>query len=77
MSVLREIREAADLSARALSEKLGRPHNYVTLVETGQRLQNTCEFFAHIEACGADPVEVVRRVTTLNKLRRGRTQRGS
>lgn len=65
MDVLREAREAAGIPQIALSRKMKRTENYINLVENGWRLPNFCEFLAIVNAIGADPVEITRRVVEI------------
>lgn len=67
-TVLAEAREAAGISQRQLSDQLGRSHNYINLIERGQRMPNWCEWLEIVEAIGADPVALTRR--TVERSRR-------
>ena len=62
VSVLREAREQAGLSQRALSEKLGEAVTYIHEVETGQHGVRTEEFIAIAEALGVDALELLGRI---------------
>lgn len=69
MAVLTEAREASGISQRQLSEQLGRSHNYVNLVERGQRMPNYCEWLEIVEAIGADPAILTRRIVERSRRR--------
>lgn len=58
INALATARKAAGISQRALSTALGRPHNYVYLVEKGNRMINWCEGVEYALWVEADPVEV-------------------
>jgi transcriptional regulator with XRE-family HTH domain len=62
VNVLRDAREQARISQRALSEKLGEAVTYMHEVETGQHGVRTEEFIAIAEALDLDPVELLSRV---------------
>jgi transcriptional regulator with XRE-family HTH domain len=62
VAVLREAREKAGLSQRALSEKLGEHVTYVHEIETDQHSVRTEEFIAIAQALGIDPTELLARV---------------
>jgi hypothetical protein len=55
-------REAAGISKRELSLKLKRAHNFCHFVESGNRLLTLCEFVEYVEAIGADPVAILKRI---------------
>lgn len=63
MAVLSDARKAAGLSQRALSDRLGKPHNFINLVERGQRMLEFCEWMELVEMIGADPARLVKRIT--------------
>ena len=62
VAVLVEAREAAGISQRALSEKLGEAVTYMHEVESGQHGVRTEEFIAIAEALDIDPLELLSRV---------------
>jgi ribosome-binding protein aMBF1 (putative translation factor) len=62
MAVLTQAREAAGLSKRDLSEKLERPNNFAHYVESGERQLTVCEFMEYAQACGADPVKLMKQM---------------
>jgi len=65
LGLLREMREEADLSQRALAEKLGKLQNYVFYCETAGRRVDPAELLAWAEACDVDPVVAWRRYLKL------------
>lgn len=62
MAVLARARVAAGISQRDLSAKLRRQINFAHYVENGERQLTVCEFIEYAEACGADPVRLLRRM---------------
>ena len=62
IEVLREAREAADVSQRALSEALGEAATYVHEIEAGQHGVRVEEFIAIAQQLGIEPDELLRRV---------------
>lgn len=66
IDTLAEARKAADMSQRELSALLGRPHNYIYLVEKGNRMLNFCELMECLHFLSADPVEAMKRVVELS-----------
>lgn len=54
---LRDWREAASLTQRALGAKLDRPQSWVYNCETGNRRVDVTEFIAWTHACDLDPVD--------------------
>ncbi len=61
---LREWREAAGLTQRALAKRMGRPLTWVHKCETGGRRMDPLEFFAWCDACG---IEVGKAAKTLGR----------
>jgi transcriptional regulator with XRE-family HTH domain len=57
--ILAESRVSSGFSQRELSKKLGRPHNYLYLVERGDRPLNVCEFIEIAHLLGANPAELM------------------
>ena len=53
-------RKSADLSQRALAEKLGRSLAWVNRCETGGRRMDPLEWLDWLETCGIDPTTAVR-----------------
>lgn len=62
LAVMAERREAASISQRELSRLMDRPHNYIYLVEKGQRMIGLCELLEYLHHVGADPAEVVTEI---------------
>ena len=62
IAALKRIREAAGLSQRELSGKLGSHETYVWEVEHGQHGVRVEEFIVWCEACGADAPEELRAI---------------
>jgi len=58
---LREAREHAGLSQRALAAKLGTNQTRISFTEAGDQHLRVVDLVAWCEAVGADPVEVLRR----------------
>ncbi len=54
---LRELREKAGLTQRAIGQLLDKPQSYVQYCETGSRRVDLAEFVQWTEACGVDAVE--------------------
>ena len=54
---LRDLREQAELTQRALGEKLSKPQSWVYRCEQGIRRVDVTEFVAWATACRLDPVE--------------------
>ena len=67
ISAIRDTRREQGVSQRALSEQLGEVHNYINMIEKGQRNVLAEELIEIAEALGVDPHEVLRRI-----LRRGK-----
>ena len=59
---LREWREEAGLTQRALGAKLERPQSWVYNCETGNRRVDVTEFIAWTAACTLDPVDAFRHL---------------
>lgn len=70
MDALREAREAAGVSQKALSKKLKRTENYINLVENGWRIPDLCEFILIVQSFGGDPSQLVERIQAAGKRRR-------
>jgi transcriptional regulator with XRE-family HTH domain len=62
MTVLREAREAANLSQRDVSAKLKRGKTFVSVVELGERGLSVCEFIDYAKVVGVPPKELFARL---------------
>jgi hypothetical protein len=60
---LRAAREGAGYSMRELSGRLGRAHNFCTLVEGGTRSLSVIEFLEWCIETDVDAAEIIRRLT--------------
>jgi transcriptional regulator with XRE-family HTH domain len=60
--LLREWREAAGLTQRAMAARLRRPASYVHKSEVGERRIDPLEFIEWCRACGVDPGEAIRKI---------------
>ena len=56
LDLLRETRFDAGLTQAQLCERLGRPRNYVSKCESGERRVDVLEWAEFMAGCGADPV---------------------
>jgi transcriptional regulator with XRE-family HTH domain len=54
-AVLKETRLKAGLTQEELAARLKRSNNFVSYVETGERMLDVLEFIDYAEAMGADP----------------------
>jgi len=61
VAALREAREAAGLSQRALSDKAGESPTYVHLIESLRRDLPTAEFMHLAKVLGLAPHELIKR----------------
>lgn len=59
--LLRQLREEAGLTQRALGDLLGKPQSWIYNCETANRRVDLAEFCEWCEACGIDPASAVRR----------------
>lgn len=57
------LRRTAGLTQRQLAARLGREQSYVGRIETGQRRVDLVELVQICDACGADPLAEVARLT--------------
>ena len=59
---LRQLRERAGLTQRALGQRLRRPQSWVYNCETANRRVDVAEFALWCRACAADPTEALREL---------------
>lgn len=59
-AALKKAREAAGLSQRQLSERLGQPPNWIQRIESLERRVDVAEFITIAKTVGADPAELFR-----------------
>lgn len=57
--LLRQWRDEAQLTQRALALKLKKPHSFVYKVEAGERRIDPIEFIAWCKACGIAPAAAI------------------
>ena len=61
-----ELRRAQGVSQVELAQRLGRPQQFISLVETRERRLDLVEFYVYVKAFGRDPeaavVEVLKRL---------------
>ena len=62
LDLLRETRLDAGLTQSQLCERLGRPRNYVSKCESGERRVDVLEWAEFMAGCGADPVTFLVRL---------------
>ncbi len=60
--LLRQLRDDAGLTQRALGSRLGKPQSWVYNCETANRRVDVTEFIAWCEACGVKPKDGFARV---------------
>jgi transcriptional regulator with XRE-family HTH domain len=60
--LLRELRESAQLTQRALGGKLRKPQSWVYNCESANRRVDVTELIVWCKACGADPLGIVHKV---------------
>jgi hypothetical protein len=61
LSLLRAMREEADLTQRSLGELLGKPQSWIHNCEVGNRRVDVAEFTAWATACGLEPQAALAR----------------
>ena len=66
-SLLREMREGAKLTQRALARKLRMNHTMVHNSETAERRVDVSEFIDWAAACGVDPVDAFKELLELRR----------
>ena len=59
---LKKLRESAGLTQRQIGSKLGRPQSWVYNCETNNRRVDIGEFLDWVEACGFDPLEILKQL---------------
>jgi transcriptional regulator with XRE-family HTH domain len=62
ISAIREVRREKKVSQRELSKRLGEVHNYMNMIEKGQRNVLAEELVEIALALDADPHELLRRI---------------
>jgi transcriptional regulator with XRE-family HTH domain len=62
---LRQMRQKAGLTQRAVGKKLGKPQSYVYNCETANRRVDITEFIAWSKACGQNPKTAFSRLQKL------------
>jgi len=60
--LLRELRESARLTQRMLGSKLRKPQSWIYNCESANRRIDVTELIKWAEACGADPMRVLKAV---------------
>lgn len=60
-ALLRQIREEAGFTQRALGDRLGRPQSWIHNCEVVNRRVDVSEFCEWCTACGIDPSAAIRR----------------
>ena len=66
-TLLRSLREGADLTQRDLGERLGKPQSWVHNCEVGNRRVDVAEFAAWATACGVEPAIAFARFMDVSK----------
>jgi transcriptional regulator with XRE-family HTH domain len=78
---LKAAREAAQLSQRALAERLRVPHSWVAKVEAGERRLDVVEMCWFLNACGKPAhlvfLDIAKLVLAIDKRRKTRKGRSS
>lgn len=67
MTVLKSTREAAGLSGREVSARLGRHYNFAHRAETGERQLTLCEFIEYVRVCEGEPEVALKAILRLCK----------
>ena len=71
LTLLRDLRERADVTQLALAESLGNTQTFISKIERGERRIDVVEFIEICNALGVDPVaafhEYVQRRSSLGK----------
>lgn len=63
LSLLRQARDAAEITQTELSERLAKPQSYVSKYERGERRLDVIEFLEVCQQINADPHKLIRDVT--------------
>ncbi len=63
LQLLVQARMAADLSQTKLAERLGKPQQFVSRYEVGERRLDVVELLDVADAIGIDPLELLRHVS--------------
>ena len=61
--LLRAMRENARMTQRDIGKKLGKPQSWVYNCETANRRVDVTEFIAWCRACGAKPMDELKRLS--------------
>lgn len=62
LSVLVKARQEAGLSQSELGAKIGKPQNFISYVERGERRLDLLDFIAYARALGRDPGDLISEV---------------
>lgn len=62
IALLRQARQAADLTQAELSKQLGRPQSFVSKYERGERRLDVVEFMEICERIGVEPLDMMRKI---------------
>lgn len=65
LALLREARQQAGLSQQQLAARLGRPQNYVSKIERGERRVDILELLEFLSACEASAVRFLEEMRTV------------
>lgn len=63
LAILREARESVGMTQAQLSQRLDKPQSYVSKYENGERRLDIIEMLDVCDAVGANPHEVIKRLT--------------
>jgi len=59
----------ANLSMRALAEKLGKPHSLIERIEHQERRLDVCEYVTYCKALNADPFEGIKLIAQAQEVK--------
>ena len=62
--LLREVREEAGMTQAQVAAEFGRPMDYVSRMEGGQRRIDVVEWLRFLRICGAEPVTFLSRLAS-------------